>query len=100
MKLLFFIFIIVEFKLNLSFHFKVHVEAGKEDCYWQYVHQGATLYVSYQVLFSMIDGYLVLIKDRHRQPSDNLCGSTYIHIIIIHHHTPQNSVANDILLNR
>ena len=30
--------------------YKVHVEAGKEDCYWQYVHQGATLYVSYQVL--------------------------------------------------
>jgi len=30
--------------------YKVHVEAGKEDCYWQYVHKGATLYVSYQVL--------------------------------------------------
>ena len=28
----------------------MHVEAGKEDCYWQYVHPGATLYVSYQVL--------------------------------------------------
>ncbi len=30
--------------------YKVHVDAGKEDCYWQYVHPGATLYVSYQVL--------------------------------------------------
>ena len=30
--------------------YKVHVEAGKEDCYWQFVHTGATLYVSYQVL--------------------------------------------------
>jgi len=30
--------------------YKVHVEAGKEDCYWQYVHTNATLYVSYQVL--------------------------------------------------
>lgn len=29
--------------------YKVHVDAGKEDCYWQYVHPGATLYVSYQV---------------------------------------------------
>ena len=28
----------------------MHVDAGKEDCYWQYVHPGATLYVSYQVL--------------------------------------------------
>ena len=30
--------------------YKVHVDAGKEDCYWQYVHPGATLYVSAQVL--------------------------------------------------
>ena len=30
--------------------YKVHVDAGKEDCYWQYVHPGATLYVSYQVI--------------------------------------------------
>ena len=30
--------------------YKVHVEAGKEDCYWQFVHTNATLYVSYQVL--------------------------------------------------
>ena len=30
--------------------YKVHVEAGKEDCYWQYVHPGATLFVSAQVL--------------------------------------------------
>ena len=28
----------------------MHVDAGKEDCYYQYVHSGATLYVSYQVL--------------------------------------------------
>ncbi len=30
--------------------YKIHVDAGKEDCYWQYVHPGATLYVSAQVL--------------------------------------------------
>ena len=35
---------------GIAMEYKVHVEAGKEDCYWQYVHQGATLYVSYQVL--------------------------------------------------
>ena len=29
---------------------QVHVDAGKEDCYYQYVHPGATLYVSQQVL--------------------------------------------------
>ena len=26
------------------------MDAGKEDCYWQFVHPGATLYVSAQVL--------------------------------------------------
>jgi len=35
---------------GIAMEYKVHVEAGKEDCYWQYVHPGATLYVSYQVL--------------------------------------------------
>merc|ERR1719192_1253988 len=35
---------------GIAMEYKVHVEAGKEDCYWQYVHTGATLYVSYQVL--------------------------------------------------
>lgn len=35
---------------GVAMEYKVHVEAGKEDCYWQYVHSGATLYVSYQVI--------------------------------------------------
>jgi hypothetical protein len=35
---------------GIAMEYKVHVDAGKEDCYWQYVHPGATLYVSYQVL--------------------------------------------------
>ncbi len=35
---------------GVAMEYKVHVEAGKEDCYYQYVHDGATLYVSYQVL--------------------------------------------------
>ncbi len=35
---------------GVAMEYKVHVDAGKEDCYYQYVHQGATLYVSYQVL--------------------------------------------------
>merc|ERR1712013_966935 len=35
---------------GIAMEYKVHVEAGKEDCYWQFVHTGATLYVSYQVL--------------------------------------------------
>jgi len=35
---------------GIAMEYKVHVDAGKEDCYWQYVHPTATLYVSYQVL--------------------------------------------------
>merc|ERR1712129_505159 len=35
---------------GIAMEYKVHVQAGKEDCYWQFVHTGATLYVSYQVL--------------------------------------------------
>merc|ERR1711892_819151 len=35
---------------GIAMEYKVHVEAGKEDCFWQFVHTGATLYVSYQVL--------------------------------------------------
>lgn len=30
--------------------YKVHVDPGKEDCYYQYVNPGATFYVSFQVL--------------------------------------------------
>ena len=35
---------------GVAMEYKVHVDAAKEDCYHQYVHPGATFYVSYQVL--------------------------------------------------
>lgn len=35
----------------VAMDYKVHLPAGKEDCYYQYVQQGATLYVSFQVIF-------------------------------------------------
>ena len=35
---------------GVAMEYKVHVDAAKEDCYYQYVHSGATFYVSYQVL--------------------------------------------------
>jgi hypothetical protein len=34
---------------GVAMEYKVHVDAAKEDCYWQYVHPGATFYVSAQV---------------------------------------------------
>lgn len=33
----------------VAMDYKVHIDAGKEDCYWQYVQPGATFYVSFQV---------------------------------------------------
>lgn len=34
----------------VAMDYKVHIDAGKEDCYWQYVQPGATFYVSFQVM--------------------------------------------------
>ncbi|CAH0385384.1 unnamed protein product [Bemisia tabaci] len=34
----------------VAMDYKVHVDPGKEDCYFQYVNPGATFYVSFQVL--------------------------------------------------
>lgn len=33
----------------VAMDYKVHIDPGKEDCYFQYVNQGATFYVSFQV---------------------------------------------------
>lgn len=35
----------------VAMDYKVHLEAGKEDCYYQYVQPGASLYVSFQVCY-------------------------------------------------
>jgi len=34
----------------VAMDYKVHIEAGKEDCYFQYVQPGATFYVSFSVV--------------------------------------------------
>lgn len=33
----------------VAMDYKVHIDAGKEDCYYQYVNPGATFFVSFQV---------------------------------------------------
>lgn len=33
----------------IKMDYKVHVDAGAEDCYFQYVQEGATFYVSFEV---------------------------------------------------
>lgn len=33
----------------VAMDYKVHIDPGKEDCYFQHVHPGATFYVSFQV---------------------------------------------------
>ncbi|EFX86098.1 hypothetical protein DAPPUDRAFT_45190 [Daphnia pulex] len=34
----------------VAMEYKVHVDPGKEECYFQFVQKGATIYVSFQVL--------------------------------------------------
>ncbi|RWS08587.1 transmembrane emp24 domain-containing protein 6-like protein [Dinothrombium tinctorium] len=34
--------------LGFAFEFKIHVDAGKEECFYQYVQQQSTLYVAFQ----------------------------------------------------
>ncbi|KAG8037512.1 hypothetical protein G9C98_005722 [Cotesia typhae] len=38
----------------VAMDYKVHIDAGKEDCYFQYVNPGATFFVSFQV-----DGFAI-----------------------------------------
>lgn len=33
----------------VAMDYKVHIDPGKEDCYYQYVNPGAAFYVSFQV---------------------------------------------------
>lgn len=33
----------------VAMDYKVHIDAGKEDCYYQYVQPGATFYVAFSV---------------------------------------------------
>ncbi|CAG0896230.1 unnamed protein product, partial [Darwinula stevensoni] len=35
---------------GIAMEYRVHVDAGKEDCYYQYVHPGASLYISLWVV--------------------------------------------------
>lgn len=37
----------------VAMDYKVHIDPGKEDCYFQYVNKGATFYVSFQVCESI-----------------------------------------------
>lgn len=37
-------------KLGVAYEFKIHVEAGREDCFFQYVQAHASLYVAFQVM--------------------------------------------------
>lgn len=37
----------------VAMDYKVHVDPGKEDCYFQYVNTGATFFVSFQVSFKL-----------------------------------------------
>ncbi|XP_054154298.1 transmembrane emp24 domain-containing protein 6-like [Oppia nitens] len=39
-----------EDKLGIAYEFKIHIDAGKEDCFYQYIQQSSSLYVAFQVM--------------------------------------------------
>ena len=39
---------------GIAMEYKIHIDAGKEDCYWQYVHHGATIYINMQVSYCIL----------------------------------------------
>jgi hypothetical protein len=43
----------------VAMDYKVHIDAGKEDCYFQYVNPGATFYVSFQVRNHIQTTYII-----------------------------------------
>lgn len=45
----------------VAMDYKVHLPAGKEDCYYQYVQPGATLYVSFQVSHRVLLSFFHII---------------------------------------
>lgn len=50
----------------VALDYKVHIDAGKEDCYFQYVNAGATFYVNFQVHDRSYDDYS-LNSDNHER---------------------------------
>lgn len=39
----------VDERLGVAYEFKIHVDPGKEDCFFQHVHPHSSLYVAFQV---------------------------------------------------
>lgn len=68
----------------VAMDYKVHIEAGKEDCYYQYVQPGSTFYVSFQVGWGVIrtrgphllmTSDLRLSGDPRRRRNGRFCGA-------------------------
>lgn len=53
--------------LGTAFEFKIHVDPGKEDCYYQLIEAGASLYVSFQVMKGGDGNAGFYINDPHGQ---------------------------------
>jgi hypothetical protein len=39
-----------EDKLGIAYEFKIHIDAGREDCFYQFIQQSSSLYVAFQVM--------------------------------------------------
>lgn len=49
--------------LGQAFEFKIHIDAGKEECFYQQIEKGASLYVAFHVSlnFCVVDNLVISI---------------------------------------
>jgi hypothetical protein len=41
-----------EEKLGIAYEFKIHIDAGREDCFYQNIQHSSSLYVAFQVFIT------------------------------------------------
>lgn len=49
----------IDNELGFAYEFKIHVDAGREECFYQMVQAESTLYVAFQVILLFISQLLL-----------------------------------------
>lgn len=70
----------------VAMDYKVHLPAGKEDCYYQYVQPGATLYVSFQVIHTA--SFFALYLPQYDRNCVSVCARVFVHLRQLSAHIP------------
>jgi hypothetical protein len=51
-----------EDKLGIAYEFKIHIDAGREDCFYQNIQHSSSLYVAFQVFITLLNFLLLKFK--------------------------------------